>query len=226
MFRSFFHPANPFLGARLAVFLIIVFQVMVNDQILIGGRYLMPAIEMVLLLSVTSVHHARWMAHMQDTGPRKLLRLIDGHVNVLTLLMVAVLLVVNTLSLRVLLSHLLSDSETSGKALLLDALMIWANNLVIFALMYWEVDRGGPWKRITRKEGKPDFQFTQMSDLQVHFEPSFTDYLFMAFTCATAFSPTDTLPLTPRAKWLMMVQATLSFVTVAIVAARAVNILN
>ena len=199
---------------------------MVNDQILIGGRFLMPAIEMVLLLSVTSVHHARWKAHMQDTAPRTLHRLFDRHVKVLTLLMVAVLMVVNTLSLRLLLSHLLSNSEASGKALLLDAFMIWVNNLVIFALMYWEIDRGGPWKRITRKEGKPDFQFTQMSDPQVHYKPSFTDYLFMAFTCATAFSPTDTLPLTPRAKWLMMVQATLSFVTVAIVAARAVNILS
>ncbi|GGJ28535.1 hypothetical protein GCM10008938_13270 [Deinococcus roseus] len=208
----------------MAVLLIIGVQVLSNDQILIGGRYLMPVLELVLFLCVTFVHHSHWKAHLRDQKhPRGFL---DNNVTVLTVLLVFLLLTVNSLSLRSLLLHLLNASDATGKTLLSDAFLIWINNLVIFALLYWELDRGGPWLRVTGKERLPDFQFTQMSDAQSRWKPNFTDYVFLAFTNATAFSPTDTLPLTPRAKWLMMVQAMLSFVTVAIVAARAVNILG
>jgi hypothetical protein len=102
-------------------------------------------------------------------------------------------------------------------------------NVIVFALWYWELDRGGPASRAAARRIHPDFLFPQMSvpDL-VHpdWEPAFVDYLFLAFTNATAFSPTDTMPLSRWAKMAMMVQASISVVVVALVIARAVNILG
>jgi hypothetical protein len=107
---------------------------------------------------------------------------------------------------------------------------IWAANLGTFALWYWEIDGGGPSKR--RRDGhiSTDFLFPQLQvgdGTSSHgWWPGFLDYLFVAFNASTAFSPTDTLILSRRAKVLMMVQATISFVTVIVIAARAINTLN
>jgi uncharacterized membrane protein len=99
----------------------------------------------------------------------------------------------------------------------------------VFALWYWELDRGGPEARRTKKHPEPDFLFPQMMTPGcsiVGWTPGFVDYLYVAFTNATAFSPTDTMPLTPFAKSLMLVQSIVSLATITLVAARAVNILN
>ena len=116
-----------------------------------------------------------------------------------------------------------------GPELLLSAVDIWATNVLVFALWYWELDRGGPDDRSRPKHRQPDFLFPQMSTPDCtypHWAPTFADYLYVSFTNATAFSPTDTMPLTPWAKMLMMVQSMASLLTIALVAARAVNILN
>ena len=95
-------------------------------------------------------------------------------------------------------------------------------------MWYWELDRGGPLKRRAGPERSPDLYFAQMGmpDGAGRWQPGFIDYLFVSFTNATAFSPTDTLPLTPTVKVLMMVQAATSLLTLALVASRAVNILG
>jgi uncharacterized membrane protein len=101
--------------------------------------------------------------------------------------------------------------------------------VIVFALWYWELDRGGPQRRRQPDHPAPDFLFPQQSGPDVGppgWSPSFIDYLFVAFTNATAFSPTDTLPLTRRVKVLMMVEAFTSLLMVAVLAARAVNILH
>ncbi|ODT13636.1 MAG: hypothetical protein ABS57_17900, partial [Mesorhizobium sp. SCN 65-12] len=118
---------------------------------------------------------------------------------------------------------------STGTTLLVDALNIWVTNVIVFALWFWSTDRGGPPTCGLVKRAEADFLFPQMSlnDRDMRgWLPGFVDYLFLAFTNATAFSPTDTMPLTPRAKLLMMAEAMISLLTIALVAARAVNILT
>jgi hypothetical protein len=100
---------------------------------------------------------------------------------------------------------------------------------LVFALWYWELDRGGPRHRLIASTRGADFLFPQMvtpACATTGWMPRFVDYFYVAFTNATAFSPTDTMPLTPVAKMLMAVQSLTSLLTVALVAARAVNILS
>lgn len=109
------------------------------------------------------------------------------------------------------------------------ALVIWIDNILLFTLVYWLVDRGGPDARMRGTAALPDFDFPAMSEpekVRADWQPSFVDYLFIGFTTSTAFSPTEAQPLTSRAKLLMMAQSTISLATIAIVAARAVNIIQ
>jgi len=102
-------------------------------------------------------------------------------------------------------------------------------NVIVFALWYWEIDRGGPDQRALKNHTAPDFLFPQMSTpgcSKPEWAPRFVDYLYIAFTNATAFSPTDAMPLSATAKMLMLAQSIISLVTVTLVAARAVNILS
>jgi uncharacterized membrane protein len=111
--------------------------------------------------------------------------------------------------------------------LLLHGGAVWLTNVIVFALWYWEFDRGGPAARANARKKHPDFLFTQMTTPELvrrDWEPGFVDYLYLSFTNATAFSPTDTLPLSRWAKLAMMFQSAISLVTVALVVARAVNI--
>jgi uncharacterized membrane protein len=106
---------------------------------------------------------------------------------------------------------------------------IWLTNIIVFALWYWEFDRGGPVARANGDRMYPDFLFAQMTSPQLappDWEPAFSDYLYLSFTNAAAFSPTDVLPLSRWAKMGMTAQAIVSVVTVALVVARAVNILK
>jgi uncharacterized membrane protein len=103
---------------------------------------------------------------------------------------------------------------------------IWLTNLIVFALWYWELDRGGPAARYHNRREHPDFLFSAMISREQapsDWKPSFVDYLFLSFTNATAFSPTDTLPLTRVAKLAMMFQSAISFTVVIVVIARAIN---
>ena len=118
-------------------------------------------------------------------------------------------------------------TKRSGQSLLLDALNIWATNVIAFALWFWNIDRGGPATKGLSPVDKDDFLFPQMTIAQCGtWSPGFIDYLYVSFTNATAFSPTDTMPLSRRAKVLMAAEAGISLLTIALVAARAVNILS
>ena len=106
---------------------------------------------------------------------------------------------------------------------------IWITNVIIFAIWYWELDRGGPAARAAGTDPHPDFLFPQMSDtsgIYREWEPQFTDYAYVSFTNATAFSPTDTLPLKPWAKLMMMAQSAISLVIGIMIISRAINVLN
>jgi hypothetical protein len=119
---------------------------------------------------------------------------------------------------------------TSPTNLLVTGALIWLTNVIVFGLWYWEFDRGGPVARALNTKQYPDFQFVQMVSPPVmvppDWEPHFVDYLYLAFTNAAAFSPTDVMPLSRWAKVAMTVQSAISIVTVALVVSRAVNILQ
>jgi uncharacterized membrane protein len=113
--------------------------------------------------------------------------------------------------------------------LLLSGASIWATNVIAFALWYWEFDRGGPVNRLEGRSPYPDFMFPQMTAMELTppgWGPRFIDYLYLSFTNATAFSPTDVMPLARWSKLTMLVQSALSLALGALVIARAVNILH
>ena len=134
----------------------------------------------------------------------------------------------------VLLAFVLRDMARSspginGLRLLTTSIAIWTTNILVFSLAYWQLDRGGPAGRMTGWKGRSDFSFPRgdpSDNLPDDWQPTFADYLFLAFNTSAAFSPTDVLPLTPRAKMLMMTQSVISLVTVIAVGARAINILG
>ncbi|HEX3459031.1 MAG TPA: hypothetical protein VHR97_13860 [Candidatus Baltobacteraceae bacterium] len=106
---------------------------------------------------------------------------------------------------------------------------IWSGNILIFTLIYWLLDDGGPDARLNRGTHYPDFDFPAMQNgapLRPNWQPGIVDYLFLAFTTNTAFSPTEAMPMTSRAKLLVMIQSSISLITIAIVAARTINILK
>jgi len=116
----------------------------------------------------------------------------------------------------------------SGRTLIVSGTLIWLTNVLIFGLWYWELDRGGPGQRAEGHDGPPDFLFPQMTDDRIEpiaWRPLMLDYLYLSLTNATAFSPTDTMPLSRQAKAVMAVQSLISLVTLGLVVSRAVNIL-
>jgi hypothetical protein len=119
---------------------------------------------------------------------------------------------------------------TTPSHLLITGALIWLTNVIVFGLWYWEFDRGGPVARALNTKQYPDFQFVQMVSppemVPPDWEPHFIDYLYLAFTNAAAFSPTDVMPLSRWAKIAMTLQSAISIVTVALVVSRAVNILQ
>jgi hypothetical protein len=122
----------------------------------------------------------------------------------------------------------LDPSVANAFSLLSSSVAIWVANVLTFSLLYWEIDRGGPYARASKSSAKPDWVFPQPAtpeDLPPDWRPLFLDYLYLGYNTATAFSPTDALPLTHRAKMLMMIESTISLLTMVIVLSRAINII-
>jgi uncharacterized membrane protein len=119
--------------------------------------------------------------------------------------------------------------DLSAPYLLRDAALLWISNVIVFGLWYWELDSGGPHYRHVHGYRPTDLAFPQTmlgGDMANGWVPNFVDYLFVAFNASTAFSPTDTSVLSARGKALMMVQSLMSIVLLAVVAARAINVLH
>lgn len=124
---------------------------------------------------------------------------------------------------------LIRSTEVSGMQLLTSSIGLWVTNVVNFSLLYWQLDGGGLEARLNPAGRKPDWLFPQAGvpeQVAPGWQPKYVDYLFLGFSTATAFSPTDALPLTARAKLLMMLESTFSLVTIVTVASRAINILG
>jgi hypothetical protein len=199
-----------------AVVVAVVLQLVLPDRLTLQPRWLLPAVEVVLLLALIGANPVR----LERNHPA----LRGGGLG-----LVAVMTVANAGSAALLIDHLLNGTAgRSAIALIGGGAAIYATNIVAFGLWYWELDRGGPFARSQGNRQHTDFLFAQMTSPQVappNWEPSFVDYLYVSYTNATAFSPTDTLPLSRWAKLLMLAQSAIALATVALVVARAVNIL-
>lgn len=118
----------------------------------------------------------------------------------------------------------------SGSQLLASSISVWVMNVLLFSLLYWQIDRGGPEARVNRTGRKPDWLFPQegasANCVPPDWRPVFVDYLFLSYSTATAFSTTDVPPMTARAKIWMMLESAVSLLTLVVVAARAINILG
>jgi uncharacterized membrane protein len=185
--------------------------------VLVHPFWLLPTLQGLLLIALLMAN-----PHRINTESRV--------IRFLSLTLAALLSLANAYSLARLAVGLVNGTEGNNAGpLLITGGTIWLINVIVFALWYWEFDRGGPVARANADRMYPDFQFVQMASPGLappDWEPAFADYLYLSFTNATAFSPTDTLPLSRWAKLAMTIQAAVSIVTVALVVARAVNILK
>lgn len=222
--------AHDFWLARGAVLVIVGLQIAIVNDLAIGPRWLAPAIELVLLIPLSiatawTQRRARKAATKEQVNKVWRSRLRTRR---LAITLTAVVTAMNFGALARLIEAILAGHAGSGRTLLLDAVNIWATNVIIFALWFWALDRGGPAGQILGTGRGHDFIFTQQQPgaRYPNWSPGFIDYLFLAFTNATAFSPADTFPLTVRAKLLMMAESGISLVTIALVASRAVGILS
>ena len=146
-----------------------------------------------------------------------------------SLVLLGVVVVSNLVSLGLLVDDIVASGGLAARDLLLGGVIVWATNVAAFGFLFWELDRGGPLARAAGSHDRvaPDLLFPQMQDDEFRqtFRPQFVDYLYVAFTNALAFSPTDTMPLSRWTKILFAAESAVSFGTIALVAARAVNIL-
>jgi hypothetical protein len=148
-----------------------------------------------------------------------------------TLLFIALVAAGNLGALAYLIVAMIRRStEMHGLQLLTSAVGVWITNALMFSLWYWQIDRGGPASDPSKTSVRSDLYFVQegvpADRLPPRWRPMFVDYLFAGFSIATAMSPTDVLPLTPRAKMSMLLESAISLVTIVVVAARAINVLG
>jgi uncharacterized membrane protein len=206
---------DPFWQAQAALLGALILYFALPGKLVVGPRWLMPALELALIGGLYLDRPRRGReASRRERG--------------VVLILLAMVAAANLVSLALLVHYLLRGGKAGGHQLLLSSLVIWLTNVAVFALWFWQLDRGGPDRRAQGDDGPPDFLFPQMAEPQLAqtWRPAFLDYLYTAFTNATAFSPTDAMPVSPLAKLLMMAQSAVSLVTVLLVAARAVNILS
>jgi uncharacterized membrane protein len=204
--RERFWPAQVTVAAALALYLTL------PHRLTMVPSWVLPSLEVLLLLplAITTPH-----------------RVADERMRVrhATLALIGIIGAANAVALGLLVHYLLAGGRASGGDLLVSAITIWLTNVLVFALWYWELDRGGPGRRLV-SPGSVGFRFPQQTPVDAGWVPGFVDYLYLSFTNATALSPTDTIPLTPWAKLLMMLQALVSLLTLVLVAAHAVNVLG
>ena len=190
-----------------------VLYTILPDAVRIGPPWLLIAVELILIAPLILYHII-----LRRPLPSRLTRRLP-----LGLLLIVVLALVGALiRFIVLLPH-----YSRGPTLLLDGSILWIITVLVFATGYWEIDGGGPRNRSMAADWRQDFLFPQEQGRDPgEWEPGFIDYIFLAFCFSTAFSPANTVPLTHRAKLLVMAQAVMSLIIIGTIIARAVNILG
>jgi uncharacterized membrane protein len=207
--------SEPFWPAQATILAAIALQLLLPARLTVGPKYLIPGLEAALLIGMFMAT-PRQLEHEHTVRRRVALGLT------------AFVSAANIFSLGALTHFLLHHSTPNPRALIVSGVLIWFTNLLIFGLWFWEIDRGGPGRRAAGHDGEPDFLFPQMSDDRIEprdWRPMFIDYLYVSLTNNTAFSPTDTMPLTALAKCTMGIQSLVSLLTLGLIVSRAVNIL-
>ena len=204
--------------ASLAVVAAAALQLSLPKRLALPPRFLLPALELVLLLGLTAANPGRIDRR-------------EKHLRVLGIALIVVVSAANIVSAARLVSELLRAKPIADSAtrLIVNGGSIYLTNIIVFGLWYWEIDRGGPAARTHGIDAYPDFLFPQMASPELapaDWEPTFVDYLYVAFTNATAFSPTDVMPLSRVAKAAMAAQSAVALSTIGLVIARAINVLR
>jgi len=206
---------DPVWHVQIIMLVVIGLQLALPDHYIFGVHWFIPALELVLMTLL-----------LATTPKQSVFESSKRRLNVVLLLFTLALS--NFYALVRVADQLLQGGKVhNGRELILTAINIYLTNIVIFALLYWEMDAGGPGHRARATDVERDFLFPQSQIASLsRWRPTFIDYLFVSSTNSTAFSPTDTMPLSRRAKMLMLFQAIVSLTVIALVAARAVNTLN
>ena len=203
--------------SALAIAVAILLQLLLPAPMVPQGRYLLPMLELALLVALVIANPFRM--NRESTALRAA-----------GLGLTALVGLSNGWSALLLAARILDGEYTGGPAALLGTGgAIWLTNVLAFALLYWELDGGGPGARASDMPAAPDLAFaqTQNPDLaSPDWRPEFVDYLFVAFTAGTSFGPTDVAVLSRRMKVAVMTQAAVALVVVVLVVARAVNVLG
>jgi len=199
-----------------AVVAVIVLTLLLPRSLIIRPRYGVPIVEALLLVAVI----------IGDPGK------IDRRsrpVRTLSVTLISLLVATTLWCTGLLIGQLIRGGAATnhGGTLLAAGGIVWVSNVIAFGLLYWELDSGGPAVRAHGLPRYPDFAFPQQLTPELappNWRPKFVDYLYLGFTGATAFSPTDAMPLRPWNKIAMMAQSAISLAILGLVIARAVNV--
>lgn len=211
-------PIEPRWPAALTILLVLFLLAVLPDRIRLfpAWFHIIPGIVVLGVMTAASVSDAktRWLR-----VERIVMFLFCGLTGAATLVGLAYLL-------YEMIAH---STELNGLQLLTSSISVWVMNVLVFSLLYWESDRGGPEARLHQWGIQPDWLFPRPDDRDAtppSWRSTYVDYLFLAYTSATAFSPADTIPLTARAKLMLMLESGISLTTTIMVASRAINILG
>jgi hypothetical protein len=201
--------------AQVALLLAIALQVTLDKSLVIGPRYWVAVLELLLVFGIgvtAPLKHSLGARLRRD----------------FSLSLIALITFANAVSMILVARDLINGSDIGGRPLIFAAFVIFVTNIIIFSLWYWEIDSPGL-TGVHKHDAAPKFLFPSMQ-YKVRetrgWEPTYFDYLYMSVTNSTAFSPTDSMPLTHGAKLLMGLQAFIALIAVVLVTARAVNILG
>ena len=221
-------PGEPRLPAAIAVLVAVAVYASLPSRLLFGPRFVVPALELLLFIPLVAVN------------PRRMLK-ENRRLRQLSILLVLVIAATNAVALVLVIEQLVSGKAEQGSQLLLAAGGVWVTNIIMFALAYWELDRGGPVRRTQSRDRHlpaADFRFPQDEDHDAISEvavrssqksgwtPGFIDYLYVSVTNSSAFSPTDTMPLSQRVKLLMAAESVSALVLSVLVISRGVGLLK
>jgi len=201
--------------ASLALVVCVGLYIVLPNRLVVGPKWLLPVLIALPLIPLSATRHRH-----PNEAP---------WVRRLTLTLIGIITLANIASMALLVHHLLVANVSQGRNLIYSAVSVWLTNVIVYGLWLWEVDRGGPHLRAGGETGFPDIQFPQMENPQLapkEWRPRFTDYLYTSFANGTSFAPADAMPLTLKAKTLFALESIVSLITIAVVAARAVNILK
>jgi uncharacterized membrane protein len=215
---QWFARRDPYWPAQLTIVAAIALQIDLPHKLTLLPGWVLPVLEGVLLAGLIATTPRGEKPPRSHAQRRRFAIVVVGIVSA-----------ANLVSLGLLIHFLVIGGSAGGRPLIMAGIEIWVTNVLLFAVWYWEIDRGGPQARKLAVLEEPDFLFPQMTQENLgglNWRAGYVDYLYVSFTNAAAFSPTDTMPLSQLAKMLMLVQSGASLVTLGLVVARAVNILT